>query len=179
VPPSIVTSSFMNTNVRDALRFLLYRPIMEAFNNAAAQTLFSQTTLPSVGSTATLDSTAVDNYSAYNTSTHVWTAPCGGLFYVYGAVCITANGTTRSLAAGLTVTSGNYNSGSTVTLWGGAGQVSTGTAINTTNVRRRLRLNATDTIALAVYQHDTASASVTMGTGATNTSRLIIVWEAA
>lgn len=74
VPPSYVTSSFMNTNVRDAIRFLIYPPIMEYVLTGTGTTLASQTSLPATGTTINLDTATVDNYSAYSNSTNTWTA---------------------------------------------------------------------------------------------------------
>lgn len=179
VPPSYITSAFMNKNVRDTIRFLIYPPIMEAQYNAGTATLASQTGVPSVGTTLPLATANVDNYGAFSTSTHIWTAPVAGVYYAYGQCALTMQTTGLAIGAGLTVTSANYNSGSQVTLWGGT-QAPVGIA-NGTNcaiVRRRLRLNAGDTVALAGFNHDSGGTAATiLGNSTDWTSRLIMVWR--
>lgn len=177
-PASDVTSAFMNTNVRDAANFLINRPIMEAYNSGTSQTVASST-IGTTGTVMSLDTKVVDNYAAFSTGTHTWTAPVSGLYYCYAQACGTVAATGRSLAAGLQVNSSNYNSGSTVALWGGINGTSDASPfINCAVARRRLRLNAGDTLASVAYYHDTSSGVLTCGLGTGSTSRLITVWEA-
>ena len=178
-----VSSAFANTAIRDTIRRLKYPPTMEAYYTAGTQTLAQQNSLPAVGTTTQLDTVTVDNYSAFSTSTHTWTAPIGGVYWCYFASEQAMNGTSLSLAAGLTVTSANYNGGSQVTLWGGTQAAFTGGSgsENCAIIRRRLRLNAGDTILGASFQNDSGAATTTLnydtgGGSSINASRLIIIW---
>lgn len=176
-----VSAAFLNNGaLRDPLRRLLYPPVMEAFYNAGTQSLAQQAALPAVGTTVQADTARVDNYAAYNTSTHTWTAPAAGRYWAYFQCHQAMNSTSLALAAGLTVTSANYNGGVQTTLWGGAQ-----TAFNSSDmgnaavIRRLLRLNAGDTILPAAFQHDSGAAATTLdfsGGAALAESRLIIIW---
>lgn len=181
VPPSFITSAFLNANIRDAIRFLAYPPIMEYAYNTTGQTLASQTAVPVVGNKITLVSDTVDNYSAMNASTSVWTAPVAGLYYAYGQVSLAASSTTAALGAGLTVTSSNYNGGTQVTLWGGtqAGLGASNSIPNSAIVRRRIRLNAGDVVQLAGFQRDSGSGTASVLGSGNWTSKLILAWSAA
>jgi hypothetical protein len=175
-PPALLGHTFMNTNIRDTIRFLTYPPVMEAFYTGGG-TFPSESTIPTVGTTTPLGSKTVDNYSAFSTSTYTWTAPVAGLYYAYGCVSGVASAHGSNLAAGITVTSANYNSGTQITLWGGAIAV----VVSETNaaiVRKRLRLNAGDTVQLGSFQYDTVNPDITWG-AAPWESRLIMVWMAA
>ena len=175
VPPSYITSAFGNTNIRDAIRFLIYPPIME-YTTAAGAALASSASLPATGTAVTLGAPAiVDNYGAYSGST--WTAPVAGRYYCYGCVSVNSGANAVALAAGLTVTSANYNSGTTITLWGGAGNPVVSN-VSAQCVRKILRLNAGDTIQLAAAQNDSGAASVTYSAGVSQ-PRMIIVWQGA
>jgi hypothetical protein len=182
VPPSLVTAAFLNASVRDAIRFLIYRPIMEVDQQGLSQTLASQAVLPTTTGTVItltsvgLTSTVVDNYSAWTPASNIWTAPVAGVYYAYGQVGLTAAAGGDALAAGLTVHSANYNSGTAQTIWGGTQSV-IASQVNCANVRRRLRLAAGDTIQLAGFYNDSGSASATINNSGAWTPRLIVVWE--
>jgi hypothetical protein len=176
VPPAIVTSAFLNANVRDAIRFLIYPPIMEYVRTSTAGSLFSQASLPLVGTTISLDTATVDNYTAFSTSTNTWTAPVAGRYYCYGCVAFLSDAASVALGAGLTVTSSNYNGGTQITLWGGLSGIPGGSTCAAV-VRRQLRLNAGDTIQLAAFHHDTASGNGAFGQNQNWQSRLITVWQ--
>jgi hypothetical protein len=181
VPPAYVTSAFLNANVRDAIRFLTYRPVMETYQ-VNAQNLASQGLLAGVGTTLNLGSAGqpytVDNYGAYNEAANTWTAPVAGDYYCYAQAGMTTAAGAASMACGITVTSVNYNGGSAVTLWGGSVAAAT-SSVQCANTRRRLRLNAGDTIQAAAMYHDTGGAAATMNTSGAWLSRLITVWEGA
>jgi len=181
VPPAYVTSSFLNTNIRDTIRFLSYPPIVEV-SSAGSQAIPNG----GIGVTGTaltiLTSELIDNYSAFAAST--FTAPVAGLYWMYGQVCFAEAGVTTGISrgAGLTVTSSNYG-GSAVTLWGSSETPSTGSnaAMNlghTSIVRRYLRLNAGDTVQLAAYSNDSGG-SRTAGTSGNSVCRFIAVWRGA
>jgi hypothetical protein len=176
VPPSYVTSAFMNTNVRNVIEFLIYPPIMEAYRNATGS-LASQASMPATGTATLCDTITVDNYSAFNTSSGVWTAPVSGLYYAAGTVGVLSNTNANGLSAGLTVTSSNYNSGTTFTIWGGCITPVPAAQGAGAMCRRHLRLNAGDTIALASFQNSASSSAMTYQGGASSTPRLLVIWE--
>jgi hypothetical protein len=175
VPPSIVTSAFLNANARDACRFLTYPPICEYYRPGTGGSLASQSSLPLAGTTISLTGAVVDNYSGFASSTY--TAPVAGRYWCYGCAAITSAVAAVAHAAGLTVTSANYNGGTQVTLWGGL----CGSASNSPNgavVHRQLRLNAGDTVSLAGWQNTTGSVDATFASnGLPWASRLILVWQ--
>jgi hypothetical protein len=180
VPPAYVTSADLNASIRDTIRFLAYPPVMEAYYQAGAQSLASGTAIGATGTVVQLDTITYDTYAAFATSSHTWTAPVAGTYYCYGQLGMPSQATSLSFAAGLTVTSANYNSGTTVTLWEGPKSIWAGTgATSCTAVRRRLRLNAGDTVKLAGFQHDSGGNAVTLSGGAGAGSRLITVWRSA
>ena len=175
-PPQVVSSTFVNKNIRDTIGFLSYIPICEAYYAAGTQTLASQTSLPAAGSAVSLDTAYIDTYSAFSTSTHTWTAPVPGTYWCYGQAPVKGGSGAVSVACGLTVTSANYNGGTAFTLWSGAQTASTSSSeVNCANVRRLLRFNAGDTVKLAAFQ-DGASSPVLPSAGIWQ-SRLIIIWR--
>jgi len=182
VPPTLLGHVFMNKNVRDTISYLIYPPVFEA-QQAANQALASQSSVPATGTTITMGSNSAsaisaDTYGAWSNTTNTWTAPVPGLYYAYGQVGLTTAAGAVSHAAGLTVNSANYNSGSTYTIWGGTMAAGAST-VSVNNVRRRLRLNAGDTIQLAGFYNDSTSANGSLNVAGAWRSRLIVVWEAA
>jgi hypothetical protein len=176
VPPEVLGRTFLNKNVRDTLSFLAFRPVMEAYYAAGTFSLASQSSLPSVGTAVPLDTAYADTRSAFNASTGVWTAPCPGVYGVYGQVPVTSATTSTAVAAGLTVTSASYG-GSAVTMWGPPqAAFTTAGQVNCALAQRRLRLNAGDTIALAGFQANSSSAAAVIPAG-TWKARLIAVWR--
>lgn len=174
-PPLPVTSVFTNKNVRDTILFLSYPPLAEMYL-AGSQTLASQTSLPSPGSAVSLDTAYIDTYSAFNATTHTWTAPVPGTYWCYGQAPVTGGSGAVSVDCGLNVTSANYNGGTVFTVWGGAQVASTSSSeVNCANVRRLLRLNAGDTLQLAAYQ-DGATTPLLQAGGEWQ-CRLITIWR--
>jgi hypothetical protein len=180
-PPSYVTSAFLNSSIRNVIEFLSYPPILE-YTSSGSQSVPSATqTVVSILATAT-----IDNYSAYSTSTRTFTAPAAGTWLLYGMIAWTEAGITTGTAraAALSVTSANYNGGTVITMWGNfeAPANASSTVTNTGHcsvVRRRLRLNAGDTVQLIAYQNDSSSNARTIGNIGNNITRLIGVWRAA
>lgn len=173
-PPSIVTAAFLNANVRDVANFLIFPPIVGA-KGSSGGSLASQSGIPATGTKVTCPTEDVDNYTAYVSGT--FTAPVGGVYYFYGQVGVTTAAGGGALGAGLTVNSGNYNGGSTFTIWGGTLSVPSG-VVQCANVRRRLRLDAGDTVNLAGFYNDTGGASATLlTTSSAWAPRFIAVWE--
>jgi hypothetical protein len=176
-PTSYVTSAFVNKNITNTINFLIYPPVME-YTLAGSASLASQSSVPATGTAIGCDTVTVDNYTAYSTSAKKWTAPVSGIYYCYAAVCMTMGSGGQACAAGLTVTSSNYFSGSTGTIWGGC-QATTASSVQVAAARRRLRLNAGDTVGLAGFQHDSGGAAATVEPSSSWSPRLIIVWECA
>ena len=175
-PPAPVTSAFLNSNIRDTILFLAYPPIMEAYSAAGTQALASQSSLPSPGSAVSLDTAYIDTYGAFNTSTHTWTAPVPGTYLCYGQAPVTGGSGAVSVDCGLTVTSAEYNGGTTFTVWGGAQVASTSSSeVNCANVRRLLRFNAGDTLQLAAYQN--GATTPLLQAGGTWQCRMIVIWR--
>lgn len=175
-PPQVVSSTFVNKNVRDTIFFLSYVPICEAYYAAGTQTLASQSSLPGGGSAVSLDTAYIDTYSAFNTTTHTWTAPVPGTYLCYGQAPVTGGAGAVSVDCGLLVVSANYNGGTQITVWGGAQTASTSSAqVNCANVRRLLRLNAGDTIRLAAFQN--GATTPTLPSSGIWQSRLITIWR--
>jgi len=177
-PPSYVTSAFLNKNSRDACDFLLGPPVMEAYDSGTAQTLGSQAAVPVTGTTIKCDAVTVDNSGAFSTGAFTWTAPYGGLYYCYGQLGLTMSANALGLAAGLTITSGNYNGGTKFTMWGGSQQAfSAGGFLSAAIVQKRLRLAAGDTVSLAGWQATSGGAGAAVQQ--TYATRLICCWLAA
>jgi hypothetical protein len=177
-PPAYVTSAFLNQSIRDTINFLIYPPVMEVPGTSGGSlNLASQTSVPATGTVIGCGVPSFDNYSAWSNSGNIWTAPVGGTYWCYGQVGLTVGAHSVSMAAGLTVTSANYNSGTTFTMWGGAVATVVSSA-QCMNVRRRLRLNAGDTVQLAGFQRDSTAAAASINTSGFWVPRLIIIWEA-
>jgi len=177
-----VDAPFFNKNIRDTAAFLQYPPVMQRqYLGGSPIPLASATGLPAIGQPIELFSPTVDNYNASNSNG--WAAPVGGLYYVHGCVAIASQATTTVAAAGITLTSANYNSGTTFTMWGGAQSAVNAdpgapSLITACTVTRYLRFNAGDAVALAGFVHDTAGGVILQGSGEYN-CRLITIWEGA
>ena len=80
VPPAYVTSTFLNANIRDTIRFLTYPPITEVASGST-QGIASAAVIPTVGTQLTnLSAVNVDNYSGW--AGNQWTAPRAGLYFM-------------------------------------------------------------------------------------------------
>lgn len=173
--PSPITSAWLNTNVRDTIRALTWPPFMEWSMATASGSLASQTAQPTVGTTVALDTATIDGHSLYNSGTHTATIPTGwgGQWYAYGQVGVGGSATQAALAAGITVTSSHYNSGTQITLWGQCQGPNTDSGVTQcSNVQRRLRLSAGDTVTLAGFQNSGGARNYIAGR-----SWMILVWE--
>lgn len=182
IPPAFLTHGYMNANIRDAIRFLKFPPILEWTYNAGTDTIASSASLPAATFNVQLDTKVVDNYSALNGS-NVFRAPVPGRYFIYAALSLQSlGGAIQALAAGINVTSGNYNGGTPIAMWPGAIQAQGG-GIATDNVavfRRTLRLDTGDRVSLAGWQNSSGGAAATIlgssGGSFVFPTRLIIVW---
>ena len=166
VPPTYLTSSFMNTNIRDTINFLLYPPICKVEYTPGTTTLPSQS-FPA-GTVVEMGTVVVDNYSGYSTSTYAYTAPVAGNYFCYGQINLAGSATGTGYGAGFSVNSGTTQWGDVVATYGG-------NPIGGMSVTKRLQLNAGDEVQL-VANHGGGSA-IEYNTNAENAIRMIIVWE--
>lgn len=160
--PSPITSAWLNANLRDAVSFLAYPPIMRAHSTSgsvATSTLSS----PQGVSPGTVD---VDNYGGY--SSGLYRAPVAGRYFVAGQVNYASSSTTATYACGIRV------NGSTVS-WGSAVRFAGTSLAGGAAAARRIRLSAGDTVQLVAAQN--SGASLALNTTAANETRLIVVWE--
>lgn len=167
--PTPITAAWLNANLRDAIRFLIYPPVCRAHYTAGASTL-ANTTLasPAVVPLTTVD---LDTYGGMSTgaSAH-YTAPVAGRYLFAGQVFLASSSTTTWYACGLLVNG-------TTAYWGGitrfAGTAQAGGAA----VVKRLRLSAGDTVQLIAAQ--ASGGAIAYNTTAANQTRFIAVWEGA
>jgi hypothetical protein len=165
--PSPITSAWMNANVRDTIRFLIYPPVAKAYYTAGSSTMASSSLASPV--TVPLNTKAVDNYGGFSTSAFEYTAPVSGRYFLYGQFNLGTTTGTFVTGAGLSVNGGT-------TQWGDIPEFSSSTAFNPgASVTRRLRLTAGQTVALMGFQ--TSGAALSYATSAATQSRLIAVWE--
>jgi len=165
--PSPITSAWLNANVRDTIKYLIYPPVLRAVYAPNATTLAS-TAFPG-SSSAPLNSLNIDNYGGFNTSTNTYTAPIAGRYLIAGQVNFASNTGAGSYRCGI-----NYNTGNP-TQWGDVTTKLSDTTGGGAGVVKRLRLNAGDTIRLAAGQ-DTGAA-VTYNSSSVAQTRLVMVWE--
>lgn len=161
--PTPITSAWLNANLRDAVRFLTYPPVLKA-HTTSGSVANSTLTSPVNVSPATVD---VDNYGAY--SAGVYTAPVAGRYLIAGQVNYASSSTTATYGCGIKV-NGSLLLGSAVRF---AGSSLAGGA----DVVKRVRLSAGDTVQLAAAQ--TTGSTLNLNTSTGNQTRLIAVWEGA
>lgn len=90
-----LTAAFWNTNVRDAINFLLNPPMCEAYQTSATTTLPAGTWTP-IG----CDTNTVDSYGGHNTSTNNsrYVGPVPGWYQANGIVAFTTGASTYNQA---------------------------------------------------------------------------------
>lgn len=164
--PSPITSAWLNANVRDTIAQLIYPPICRAFYTSTGSTLASGT-FPA-GVSAPLNTVTVDNYSAFNTTSHTWTCPVSGRYIVAGQMNLNSSTGTTGYSCGVSVNGGTVQWGDSVnkvsdTSGGGAG------------FYRRMRFTAGDTVQLMACQG--SGSSIAWNGSGINPTRLITVWE--
>jgi hypothetical protein len=168
-PPSYVTSAFLNANIRDTIRFLLYPPIAKAYYTAGSTTIPSQV-FPA-GTVINLTTVAVDNYGGITTgASGGYTAPVTGNYFCYGQLNLGATAAGGSYGAGLSVAGGT-------TMWGDVIAKSSDTQGAGASVGRRLRLTAGQQVQLIGTQN--TGAPIAYDAATVGQTRLIVVWEGA
>ena len=170
-----VSYKFMNQQVRDAINFLSYPPILrasagtvQAIASSGVGTPVQITSLSVSGTAFAGDIAHVDNFSGFASSSYV--APVSGLYFVYGQAYLAGSTTAFAAGCGVAVNSG------TIT-WGTQFLAQTTSSPQSVcpNVTTELRLTAGSTVSLWAYQGSGAS----MNTIATANvrSKLIAVWR--
>jgi hypothetical protein len=164
VPPVFVDNTWLNTNIRDTLKFLINPPMIR-YTTPSVSALVA-TTWPA-GTPITLTGETLDNQSAYSTSTGLFTAPAAGVYYIIAqvAVAVTSTASASHFAAGIAVNGG--------TTWGNAVYIPagvTGTVIATAT--GRFRMSAGGTAGLVGF-NDLASLTFQTPT------KFIAVWESS
>lgn len=162
---STVSSSTLNSTngVKGVMNFLNNPPMFRAFQQLT-------TAIPNLTATTvpfTAHAVSVDNYTKFNTSTHVYTVPINGLYLVHGLVAYAeTTGSTGRRLCGLNVNGTLYQGPAYAPMnTGGDGSVA---------ITRILDLQAGDTVALYALQNQGASLNLS-GTYGT---RLVIAWLA-
>lgn len=167
--PSPITSAWLNANLRDAINFLIYPPVMKAHYTAGSSSL-ANTTLasPAIVPLTTVD---LDTYGGFTTgaSAH-YTAPVAGRYLLTGTVNLASSSTTTFYACGVRVNG-------TTAYWGGITRFAGSSLAGGASITKRLRLNAGDTVQLIAAQ--ASGGSIAYNTTASNQTRLIALWEGA
>jgi hypothetical protein len=167
VPPAPVASAFGNTNITQAIEFLVYPPVCKAIYTPGAATLAS-TVFPAA-SVIDLTTVTVDNYGGFTTGASAgYTAPVAGNYLVAGQYNLASQAATTSYCAGLRVNSGTVQ-------WGDTNYVVTPNSVAGAGVCKRLRLNSGDFVQLMGCQGSGAAVGYSAVAG--NQTRMIAVWE--
>ena len=176
--PLLLGRTFVNKNIRDTISFLVYPAVFEASFSGSA-TLAAQASLPSVGTLLALDATPnADTHSGWNSGTSTYRFPRPGIYYLFGQCSLQSRTTSTAIAAGLTLTSVNYNGGAAFTIWGAPqAAIASGSNVNSAVVRRHVRVAAGDTVSLAGFQADSGANAAAVN-NATWKNRLIVAWRA-
>jgi hypothetical protein len=163
VPPSFIDEGWLNTNVRDTIRFLVYPPVFRGRLSAAASLNIPNQVFPA--STALpLDTITVDNYGGWNNVTG-WAAPVAGQYCVYAQAGSVTPSSAGSIACGIGV------NGTSTVYWGKVWRGAATSSAVTVAAAKRVRLNAGDLVSIRFGQN-TGSALTLSGP-----TRLIAVWE--
>ncbi len=165
--PSLLTSAWLNSNLRDTVDFLIYPPAAKAHYTAGSSTLAnSSLASPQVVPLTTVD---VDTYGGVTTGAAAqYAAPVAGRYLLAGTVNLAASSTSTYYAAGVRV------NGSTV-YWGQVAQFSGTSLAGGAAVTKRLRLNAGDTVQLVAAQ--ASGGAIAYHATASNQTRLVACWE--
>lgn len=168
-----ITGTFLNTNMRDAVRFLTFPP-MARLTQTSAQSVPSQTfpagTAVTFGATsAPGTSNSSDNYSGWSSSNPTrYTFPVAGRYWVYGQIPYhPALG--NAWAAGLRVNGGT-------TTWGNRfGAPTTTSPGQMPVVEQWIRANAGDYVELMASQN--SGSSSTLVVTSETVPKMIVLWE--
>lgn len=167
-PPNItamfsnpVASSDFNSYITNSVNFLSYVPYCRVAQGTGTSVPTGANTLVT-GLAATLD-----NYGSWNSSTSTWTCQVPGIYLLFGQVGFPNESAAYSANSILSVTSG----GSTGAYVGGK----VNCIAPVSSVKRRLRLNAGDTVQLKGYHSYGSSLTTTNG----HATRLFTLWQSS
>lgn len=179
VPPAYVTSSFLNSSIRDAIRYLTYPPVFRGYYQGSGNTLAS-TTWPA-GAAVPLDTangagsssggSSLDPYAGWNAAGNYWQAPVAGVYSVYVQAALAATASAYQLGAGFAVNG--------TTQWLRSSFQPASTSPRAQLAMRKVRLSAGDQVQARGFQNSGSALSL-VGSG-TNPcyAKMIIIWEAA
>jgi hypothetical protein len=159
--PTPITAAWLNANVRDTIKFLIFPPVCKAVATSGSVANSSLASPQGISPA----SVTFDNWAGF--SAGKYTAPVAGRYLVAGQVNFASSSTTAMYACG--VTAGG------VTYWGGAVRFTGSSLAGGASVTKRVRLTAGQTVQLVAAQSTGGSLSLN-GTAA-NQTRLIVVWE--
>lgn len=165
VPPSYVTATFLNENIRDTVRYLLSPPVARMYVTGThalpSQTWPAATIVP-------LNTSSVDNYGGFSSSSNNYTAPYAGNYFVYGQINLVAAASGTAYGMGFSV------NGGTVQYAGVVSKLSDSTG-GGVGGQTRLRLNQGDTVAM--YATQASGSSINYATAAGVNTLMLVVWE--
>ena len=156
-----ITHTLLNNTINQSLALLNYPPVLNV-SSAISQTIpTSAVTKVQLGA-----GQLIDTYHAWNTSTHTYTVPLTGVYFVHANIIFGIQSTSGSYQCGLTVNASNIN-GPNYPPAMTNGKIQTAVGIT-----RMLDLNAGDTV--SVFAFNTQAS----GTSLSNVyvSRLVMVW---
>lgn len=169
VPPSYVTSAFLNANIRDTVRFLTYPPLFRAYYLSTSGLSMASGTFPA-GVVVPCNTVTADTYGGYSTSAYSYTAPVAGIYFFYGQWNLSASSATTGYCAGLRVNGGTVQ-------WGGSVYKVSDSTGGGASVAKRLRLNAGDVVQLMGCQG--AGSSIGYNGASVNQTRFLGFWESS
>lgn len=168
-----VSAAFLNQQLSGAVKFLAYPPMLRAAPGST-QSIPSTAGFPTVGGNPTnqvgLLVSGLDNFSGF--SSNAYTAPVGGLYYVYAQLALAGvNLTNYSYGVGISVNGGTIQWGTVAT------SDSTSTAQSVIPVfRRHLRLNGGDVLTMWAFQSSGGAMSTAFSSP--TFTKLIVIWRA-
>ena len=167
-----VTGAFMNAAIRDTVNFLQYPPVCRLQLTTTVQ--IASTTFPAgtavTFSTAQVNGQNSDTYAGWNGTTR-YTFPVAGLYYVYGQVAFLNNTTGTDRAAGLRVSAGTIQWGSTEA----SANDSTG---HVSVAVQMIRVTAGQYVELIGYSNATTGGGISIGGNGESNTTLIVMWVA-
>jgi hypothetical protein len=165
--------AFLNQQVRDAVNFLAYPPVLRAISSTT-QAIGSTGFPPTVSGDpsnqiTTLGTTTIDNFGGFSGS-GTYTVPVSGVYLVYGQIYYAGSTTGFGVAAGISVSGGTIQ-------WGTTTKANTASVTQSLciTVRRQLRLTAEQTVTLWAFQSSGSNMN-TVSSGS-DVSRLICIWR--
>ena len=130
-----VDAPWMNQQVRDMVNFLCFPPICQVYGGTAS---LASSTFPAGTAIPLTTGTTVDNFSGWSNANNRYTFPVSGNYYIYGQVASSTASEHYQLSAGLGISGGTIQWGSSASNhFAGSPQYA-----QTATVRRHLRVAA-------------------------------------